>query len=140
MDGNGRMGRLWQTLILKELNPVFEYLPVESLVKDRQSDYYSALGKSDKSGKSTDFVEFMLEIIDESLKFLIETQRVTLTAQDRISLFKDIIKSRYFTRQDYLRHFKNISPATASRDLKFGVEKAVLKKSGDKRTTKYSYN
>ena len=51
-DGNGRMGRLWQTLILMQQYPVFEYLPVESLIKENQEAYYQALGKSDATGNS----------------------------------------------------------------------------------------
>ncbi len=139
MDGNGRMGRLWQTLILKEQNPVFEFLPIESLAKERQTDYYLALNRSDKSGNSTQFIEFMLDIIDETLESLLDIHSLTLTADNRISLYKDIIKSALFTRQDYLRYFKKISPATASRDLKLAVEQKILEKSGDKRTTKYQY-
>ena len=68
MDGNSRMGRLWLTLILKETYPVFEYLPIEILIKERQQQYYDSLGNSDSSGESTVFIEFMLEIILESLE------------------------------------------------------------------------
>ena len=63
IDGNGRIGRLWQTMILKEHSPVFEFLPIESLIKQKQKEYYGVLGKSDKQGNSTFFIEFMLEII-----------------------------------------------------------------------------
>src|SRR5690554_1754403 len=65
IDGNGRMGRLWQTLILKDAYPVFEFLPIESLIKERQEQYYESLGKSDNTGESTVFIEYMLEIILE---------------------------------------------------------------------------
>lgn len=139
IDGNGRIGRLWQTLILKEHNPVFEFLPVESLIKERQSDYYLALNKSDKSGNSTLFIEFMLEVINDTLEDLLSTQNVYLSGNDRLNLFKDFIKSNYFTRQDYLKFFKKISSATASRDLKMAVEKDLVNKIGDKRTTKYQF-
>ncbi|MFC2097372.1 Fic family protein [Bacteroidota bacterium] len=139
IDGNGRMGRLWQTLILKEKYPVFEFLPVEALIKERQSEYYDALGNSDKKGESTLFIKFMLEIINESLNELLKTQNVTLTKLDRIQLFKTIIKKKYFTRKDYLRNFKEISLSTASRDLKYAVDEGILEKSGDKNTTKYQY-
>ena len=139
MDGNGRMGRLWQTLILKDQNPLFGFLPVESLVKEHQNDYYSVLGKSDKSGNSTLFIEFMLSMLDESLENLLETQNLVLNGLDRINLYRDIITDNSFTRKDYLRNFKKISSATASRDLKMAVDKNILKKSGDKRLTKYRF-
>jgi Fic family protein len=66
-DGNGRMGRLWQTLILSRWNPLFTDLPVESLIHAHQADYYAALNASTQQGTCTPFVEFMLEIIDDTL-------------------------------------------------------------------------
>jgi len=138
-DGNGRMGRLWQTVILKEYSPVFEYLPIESIIKERQQDYYNALGKSDNQGNSTGFIEFMLEIIDIALEDLLKTQNQTLSGTDRISIFKNYIENEFFTRQDYLRHNKEISTATASRDLKEAVGNDILEKTGEKRLTKYRF-
>ncbi len=139
MDGNGRMGRLWQTLILKSVYPVFEFLPVETLIKERQAKYYEALGKSDDMGEATVFIEFMLEIILESLKELLNSNNVNLTKIDRIDLFKTIIKEECFTRKEYLRNFREISSATASRDLKYAVENQLIKKSGDKSTSTYRF-
>ncbi|WP_242093941.1 Fic family protein [Aestuariivivens sediminicola] len=139
IDGNGRMGRLWQTLILMQQYPVFEFLPVESLIKENQEAYYKVLSISDKSGHSTPFIEFMLGIILQALGNLLKTQNRTLTTQDRIELYKDIIKENQFSRKDYLQNFKDISQATASRDLKWAVEQQVLSKTGDKRLTKYQF-
>lgn len=139
VDGNGRMGRLWQTMILKEYSPVFEFLPIESIVKNRQQDYYSALEKSDDQGSSTIFIEFMLNVINDALEELLRIQNPSITNKDRIQLFKDIIGKAYFTRQDYLRHNKDISSATASRDLKNAVEGGILEKMGEKRLTKYKF-
>jgi Fic family protein len=139
LDGNGRMGRLWQTLILSKYSPVFQFLPIETLIKERQQDYYSVLAKSDSEGNSTYFIEFILEIIDAALEELLKTQNLTVKNIDRIDIFKDIAGKDYFTRQDYLRHNKEISSATASRDLKEGVKRGVLDKKGEKRLTKYRY-
>jgi len=139
VDGNGRMGRLWQTVILKEYSKVFEFLPVETLIKERQQDYYNILGKSDKQGSSTSFVEFMLEMIYIALDDLLKSQNVTLTDSDRINIFKDLIADKEFSRQDYLRYNKDISSATASRDLKNAVDNGILIKTGDKRLTKYRF-
>lgn len=66
-DGNGRMGRLWQTLMLSRWQPVLAWLPVETLVHDRQDDYYAALAAADKAGEATPFVEFMLALINQAL-------------------------------------------------------------------------
>lgn len=139
MDGNGRMGRLWQTVILRQYSPVFEFLPIELLIKARQTEYYRILGESDNKGDSTGFIEFMLQIINESLEELLTNQNVNLTSQDRIAIFKEKIGKSTFNRQDYMRHFKDISTATASRDLKLAVDDGILEKTGDKRTTQYKF-
>jgi len=138
-DGNGRMGRLWQTIILKNYSPVFEYLPIETLIKERQQDYYTILGIADSQGNSTGFIEFMLDIINIALEDLLKTQNHTISNSDRIDLFRNIIGTKSFTRQDYLRHNKEISSATASRDLKQAVDKSIIEKTGDKRLTKYKF-
>lgn len=139
LDGNGRMGRLWQTLILMQEYPIFEYLPVESLIKSNQETYYGALSQSDKNGSSTPFIEYMLTIILQALDNLLASQNKKLTAPDRIELYRTIIGTKSFSRKDYLVNFREISEATASRDLKWGTEQAILIKSGDKRLTKYEY-
>ena len=76
-DGNGRMGRLWQTLILTRWNPLFADLPVESLIHAHQPDYYAALNASTQQGTCTPFIEFMLEIIAEALETPQVAPRVT---------------------------------------------------------------
>lgn len=138
-DGNGRMGRLWQKLILKDSYPVFEFLPIETLIKERQELYFESLGKSDNTGESTVFIEFMLEIILESLEELLNIRKVSLTNIDRINIFKSSVKNDYFTRKEYLKNFREISSATASRDLNFAVENGMIEKIGNKNTTRYKY-
>ncbi|MBV7440757.1 Fic family protein [Weeksellaceae bacterium TAE3-ERU29] len=139
IDGNGRMGRLWQTLILMQEYPVFEFLPVEGLIKENQIEYYSVLSQSDKLGHSTPFIVFMLNIILKALDDLLNTQSRKLTSKDRIELFKEKIRDNKFSRKDYLQNFKDISSATASRDLKWAVDNGILHREGDKRLTKYYY-
>lgn len=139
IDGNGRMGRLWQTLILMQHYPVFEYLPIESLIKQKQNEYYGTLSESDKKGNSTPFIEFMLDIILESLNGLLQSQSVTLYTEDRIRLFDEKIGKKRFSRKDYLQHFKNISAPTASRDLKWAVKQNLLAKFGALRLTEYQF-
>ena len=139
IDGNGRMGRLWQSLILTSSYPVYEFLPLELLIKEKQEKYYEALSKSDMSGSSTPFIEFMLALILEALQELLNTQRVNLTKTDRINQFKYTVKDEYFRRAEYLKKFREISTATASRDLKWALENGILKKIGDKNTTRYRF-
>ena len=138
-DGNGRMGRLWQTVLLRQYNPAFEFLPVETLIKKRQQEYYAVLDQSDKKGNSALFIEFMLSVINDSLEELLQSQNVSVTAADRIELFRREICNNKFSRADYIRHFKTISPATATRDLRQATESGVLEKFGDGRLTEYKY-
>lgn len=137
MDGNGRMGRLWQTLILMQSYPLFEFLPFETIIKERQNEYYKVLELSDKEGKSTKFIEFILEAINESLEQLLKLQSRLNTAKDRINFFIETFREEYFSRKDYRNIFKGISSATASRDLKYGVDKKLVLKKGNKRNTRY---
>lgn len=140
LDGNGRMGRLWQTLILMQKYPVFEFLPIESLIKQRQELYYAKLSESDKVGQSTPFIEFMLSIIWEALEQLLKSQNQTLKTEDRIILFQEKVGSKKFSRKEYLQSFKNISAPTASRDLKWAVEQGLLEKQGEYRLAVYQFS
>lgn len=137
IDGNGRMGRLWQTLVLMKAYPVFEFLPFETIIKDRQERYYEILGQCDKEGKSTKFIEFILASINESLGELLTLQNRVLTTEDRVDYFVSVFKEDSFKRKDYLSIFKDISSSTASRDLKYAVDNKIFGKSGDKRLTEY---
>ena len=139
-DGNGRMGRLWQTLLLMQQYLVFEYLPVESIIKAEQVKYYEALNKSDSVGHCTPFITFMLETILQSLNSLHHLPNLSLQVEDRVSIFKEVVGQKSFTRKDYLQHFKIISSATASRDLTSATAKGILKRNGEKRLSTYMYN
>ena len=136
LDGNGRMGRLWQTLILKEKYPIFEFLPFETLISNDQEKYYKALAESDKSGKSTRFIEYMLNVIDISISELLDFNNRTLSEKDRLAYFVSLNKTE-FTRKNYMDVFKDISSATASRDLKKGTELGLFEKIGEKNKTIY---
>lgn len=136
LDGNGRMGRLWQTIILMQEYPVFEFLPFETLISKTQDKYYEALGKSDKSGKSTIFIEYMLEVINISLEELLKYNNRIFNDTDRIQYFIGLGHNN-FTRKDYMNIFKDISSATASRDLKKGIALQYFQKEGTLNKTRY---
>jgi Fic family protein len=136
LDGNGRMGRLWQTLILMAEYPVFEFLPFETLISKTQDEYYKSLALSDKSGKSTSFIEYMLGVIEKSLESLLNYNNRVLKDVDRLEYFLNLgIKE--FNRKDYMNVFKDLSSATASRDLKKGMEMNMFESVGNLNKTKY---
>ena len=136
LDGNGRMGRLWQTLILMAEYPVFEFLPFETLISKTQDEYYKSLALSDKSGKSTYFIEYMLGVIEKSLESLLNYNNRVLKDVDRLEYFMNLgIKE--FNRKDYMNVFKDLSSATASRDLKKGMEMNMFESVGNLNKTKY---
>ncbi len=136
-DGNGRMGRLWQTLLLMQQYPVFEFLPFETLISKNQKRYYQALSTCDKLGESTAFIEFMLSVLNVSLDELLTERSGPISSSDRIHLFLSSgIKE--FTRKNYMNYFKTISSATASRDLVFAVKENLVKKIGEKNKTIYT--
>ncbi|PWQ93205.1 Fic family protein [Leucothrix arctica] len=100
MDGNGRMGRLWQTLLLGQWKPVFFLLPLESVIKDRQQAYYDALGAADKATDSLPFIEFILEAIDSVLQENLqnidtESDQVTDQASDQVKSLLKILDIQY---------------------------------------------
>ena len=138
-DGNGRMGRFWQQLMLSAYHDVFRFVAIENLVKEQQQGYYCVLGKCDGEGESTLFIEFSLAVIEQAL----QTYRANLsykpkTAHERLYFAAKQLAS-VFSRKDYSDVFKDISTATASRDLKLGVEHGILKRVGDKRLTTYQF-
>lgn len=136
LDGNGRMGRLWQTLILMKEYPVFEFLPFETLISESQKEYYKSLSLSDKAGKSTVFIEYMLGVIEKSLEGLLNYNNRILKDIDRLDYFLNL-GMKEFNRKDYMNVFKDISSATASRDLKKGIELNLIESKGTLNKTTY---
>lgn len=136
LDGNGRMGRLWQTLILMHEYPIFEFLPFETLISQTQDEYYKSLSISDKNGKSTLFIEYMLDVINKSLENLLSYNNRILKDIDRLEYFIKL-GAKEFTRKDYMNTFKDLSSATASRDLKKGIDLQLFKSVGNLNKTRY---
>lgn len=78
-DGNGRIARLWQNVILSKWKEIFEYVPIESQIKKYQEEYYKAINNCNKTGNSNEFIEFMLEMIDKELDNLLESTEKEIT-------------------------------------------------------------
>jgi len=140
MDGNGRIARLWQTRLMMEIHPFFEFLDVESMVFDRRDEYYRQICLGQESGDMSGFVRFMLEQVRRSLKFVWENSvAVTPSLEQRLSIASEFFGANLFSRKDYVQLLKTISSVTASRDLASGVGTGLLTRQGDKRTAVYRF-
>lgn len=84
VDGNGRMGRMWNTLLLGKWNELFLWLPIEEPIQTRQKEYYDALRKADQTADCAVFVELMLEIIRDSLREASETEDNSDQVSDQV--------------------------------------------------------
>ena len=117
-DGNGRMGRLWHTLLLSKWKGIFAHLPVESIIHDRQQEYYDAINMSNSKGKSTDFIEFMLSAIKEALCDATGEENAKDNSEDEkwLRISKFIEENEYIMNTD-IRNMFGVSSATASRML-----------------------
>ena len=93
-DGNGRMGRLWQTLILTRWNPLFAWIPVESLIYARQSEYYAAIRESSAKGESTPFITYMLEAIHAAISTPQATPQITPQVTTLLSVLEGEMSAR----------------------------------------------
>lgn len=84
-DGNGRMGRLWQSLILRQWKPLLAYLPVETVIHALQDDYYRVLAEADKHAESTPFIEFILQTLLDAIKESVPTDQVSDQVSDQVA-------------------------------------------------------
>lgn len=132
-DGNGRMGRLWHTLLLSKWNPMFAWLPVESIIHDHQQEYYEAINASNAAGASTLFIEFMLLAIKASLTEAISVSDEMSDAPKDKAIIRWAAIEKYLKTHPYImnadvRTLCNVSSATANRVLAGLVADGKLEK------------
>ena len=121
-DGNGRVGRLWHTLLLSKWNPSFAWLPVESMIHDHQQEYYDAINASNNAGESTEFIEFMLSVIKAALVDAIKTSDILSDgklnkATIRWQKIEQFLQTHEYIMNADVRELCDVSPATANRML-----------------------
>ena len=118
-DGNGRIGRLWHTLLLAQWKPLFSWLPVESIIHDRQEEYYRAINRANSEAESTAFIQFMLSAIKETLMeaAAFDGAEVGNTEQQRQYRIERFLEKREVITNADVREMLGVSSATANRIL-----------------------
>ena len=134
-DGNGRMGRLWQTVILKEWKEIFAWLPVETLVKENQEEYYKVLSASDGEADSTKFIEFMLSLLARTVDEIVEnekkvTQKVTQKVTVNQKKILETIKDDPYITQEMLAKILGITRKSVVANMKKLQDGGMIKRVG----------
>lgn len=129
-DGNGRIGRLWHTLLLTRWKPMFAWLPVASIIHDRQEEYYQAINRSINEAESTVFIEFMLSAIQEALMEAVKTGSAEnmSTEEQRWYQIEQFLKKNGTISNADVRKMLGVSAATANRILARFVEEGKIQK------------
>lgn len=149
-DGNGRMGRLWHTLLLSKWNPLFAWLPIESILHDRRQAYFDAINASNAEGMSTKFIVFMLTAIKAALREAIEmSDEMSDEMMDerhgaplsketrRWRKVQAFLRERGSVRNADVCRLLDSSPATANRLLRAWVQEDKLERYRDGKTWAY---
>ncbi len=108
-DGNGRMGRMWQTLLLYNWKPLFGWIPIETVIKERQDEYYKVLGECDNATDSGKFVEFLMQAIYDALSEISMTEQVGAQVTEQVgkllvALGDDILTTNELMERVGLKH------------------------------------
>lgn len=129
-DGNGRMGRLWHTLLLSKWNPIFAWLPIESIIHDNQSEYYNAINVSNNNGNSTVFIEFMLSVIKQALQESINDKPKNISSKRdlRWNKINDYLETHEYILNSDVQKLLGVSSATATRILVGFMKDGKLKR------------
>lgn len=101
-DGNGRMGRMWQTLLLYKWKPLFGWLPIETLIRERQDEYYKVLGECDHRADSGQFVEFLLDTIYDALREISNTGQVTEQVTEQVGNLLNVIGDQAYSTKELM--------------------------------------
>ncbi len=128
-DGNGRTGRLWQNLILSKWNPVFEWIPVESAIRDRQSEYYRCIREATDLNDTSVFIDFMLESIKESLQKTMKDSADSL----RSKILSMIKGGKYTTAAEAAKKL-GVSEKTIEREIAMLRDEGVIVREGSNKT------
>ncbi|WP_324170840.1 Fic family protein [Sulfurimonas sp.] len=132
-DGNGRIGRLWQSVILYNYKSIFSSVATESIVRDYQDRYYKALEDSGELGQSTPFIEFMLEVIFEAIKNVPNDVSKNVPKGREVSILNLIAENSKVTVKELALKFE-VNEKTIKRDLEKLKEENKIKRIGSARS------
>ena len=136
-EGNGRTARLWQTAILSNWEKAFTYLPIESMIKKHQNEYYKVIDNCNKAGNSTEFIEFMLKMISDTIDEIskITTQEITQeTTQEKIL---KLIKENPNITQNQMATALGLTRDGISYNIKQMKDKGVIERVGATKNGKW---
>ena len=138
-DGNGRTARYWQSAILSHWKEIFAYIPIETMVKKHQKQYYKVINNCDKKGVSTEFIEFMLEIIKNTVDETLENQENVTNVADNVTnnlqeSILELIKENNKISLAEIGKNVNKSKRTIQRNINSLKENGVIKRIGDNKT------
>ncbi len=142
-DGNGRMGRFWQSRILAEWNEAFAHLPIENMIWEHQSEYYKAIQDSTENNDSGTFIEFMLTVILESLKKHIKNNNANDSVNNNVKLTKnqmkilEAIRQNPFVTQEELSKIVGITAANINLNMKKLQQTGIIKRIGADKNGKW---
>ena len=115
-DGNGRMGRLWQTMLLSQWRPVLAYLPVETVMREQQDAYYAALAAADQAADATPVVEYMLEALLQALVEAAGSDQVTDQVTDQVASLLKVLPAGVALKSSELMHQLGLSHRATFRE------------------------
>ena len=132
-DGNGRMARLWQSALLSEWKEIFEHVPIESLIKEYQEEYYNVIDSCNKAGESTEFIEFMLKMINETIDRIIleqnSMQEIVYSNSTQEKILELIRLDSYITQVEMAEKL-GLTRDTISYNIKYLKDNGIIERIG----------
>ena len=131
-NGNGRLARLWVSLILNKYNKNFEYIPIEEEIYFNQEKYYNSISECHVNGNANSFIKFMLDVINSSLDKIIKNNIIKLTTTQE-KIIELIMSDKYIT-QDRVAEYLNVNVRTVKRNFKALIDNDLIERIGSDKT------
>ena len=129
-DGNGRTARIWQTAILSHWEKAFTYLPIESMIKKSQNEYYKVIDNCNKAGNATEFIEFMLKMIDDTIDEITKTTTQETAQETTQEKILKLIKSNPSITQTQMAKVLGITRDGVSYNIKQLKDNGIIERVG----------